>query len=60
MEARFRVAHLIDNMTGGIALGESMHGAGSPHAQKIMILRRANLPQKIALAKRWAGIKDDQ
>jgi 4-hydroxybutyryl-CoA dehydratase/vinylacetyl-CoA-Delta-isomerase len=55
-EARFRVARLVENMTGGTALVESMHGAGSPQAQKIMILRRANLSLKIRLAARLAGV----
>jgi 4-hydroxybutyryl-CoA dehydratase / vinylacetyl-CoA-Delta-isomerase len=55
-ESRFRVARLVENMTGGTALVESMHGAGSPQAQKIMILRRANLSYKIRLAARLAGV----
>jgi 4-hydroxybutyryl-CoA dehydratase/vinylacetyl-CoA-Delta-isomerase len=59
-EARFRVARLVENMTGGTALVESMHGAGSPQAQKIMILRRANLPQKTRLAARLAGVADER
>ena len=59
-EARVRVARLVENMTGGTALVESMHGAGSPQAQKIMILRRANLPQKTRLAARLAGVNDER
>jgi 4-hydroxybutyryl-CoA dehydratase/vinylacetyl-CoA-Delta-isomerase len=35
---------------------ESMHGAGSPQAQRIMILREGKLDEKIDLAKRLAGI----
>jgi len=58
-EARLRVARLIENMSGGTALVESMHGAGSPQAQKIMVQRQANLPQKVRWARRLAGIKDD-
>jgi 4-hydroxybutyryl-CoA dehydratase/vinylacetyl-CoA-Delta-isomerase len=57
-EARIRVARLIENMTGGTALVESMHGAGSPQAQKIMILRQANLSQKVQLAMRLAGVSE--
>ncbi|MDO8672256.1 MAG: 4-hydroxyphenylacetate 3-hydroxylase C-terminal domain-containing protein, partial [Dehalococcoidia bacterium] len=57
-ENRIRMGRLIENMTSGTALVESMHGAGSPQAQRIMILRQANLPQKTKLAKRLAGIKD--
>lgn len=57
-EYRIRMARLIENMTSGTALAESMHGAGSPQAQRIMLLRQANLPQKAKLAKRLAGIPE--
>jgi 4-hydroxybutyryl-CoA dehydratase/vinylacetyl-CoA-Delta-isomerase len=56
-EARMRILRLIENMTGGTALAESMHGAGSPQAQKIMYTRRGNLEYKMKLAKKLAGIK---
>jgi len=55
---RIKIARLIEAMTGGTALVESMHGAGSPQAQRIMIYRESNLAEKIKLAKRLAGIKD--
>jgi 4-hydroxybutyryl-CoA dehydratase/vinylacetyl-CoA-Delta-isomerase len=55
-EARLRAARLIENMSGGTALVESMHGAGSPQAQKIMLQRQADLPQKVRWAMRLAGI----
>jgi 4-hydroxybutyryl-CoA dehydratase/vinylacetyl-CoA-Delta-isomerase len=55
-EHRFRIARLIENMTGGTALVESMHGAGSPQAMKIVILRQANLEHKMRLAADLAGI----
>jgi 4-hydroxybutyryl-CoA dehydratase/vinylacetyl-CoA-Delta-isomerase len=51
------MARLIENMTGGTALVESMHGAGSPQAQRVMILRQADLDRKKSLAQRLAGIK---
>ena len=35
-EDRMRIGRLIENMTGGTALVESMHGAGSPQAQKVI------------------------
>ncbi len=57
-EDRIRMGRLVENMTGGTALLESMHGAGSPQAQRVMILRQANLPNKIKLAKKLAGIED--
>lgn len=53
---RIRMARLIENMTGGTALVESMHGAGSPQAQRVMILRQANLEGKKSLARKLAGI----
>jgi 4-hydroxybutyryl-CoA dehydratase / vinylacetyl-CoA-Delta-isomerase len=58
MEDRYRIVRLLENMTGGTALVESMHGAGSPQAQRVMIFRQGNLPHKIALARKLAGIKD--
>ncbi|MBE6035555.1 MAG: hypothetical protein E7222_12795, partial [Clostridiales bacterium] len=36
---------------------ESMHGAGSPQAQRIMISRQGNINAKKELAKTIAGIK---
>jgi len=43
-------------MTGGTAMVESMHGAGSPQAQRIMIFREGKLAEKIKLAKALVGI----
>jgi len=60
-EHRMRVLRLIENMTlGTAAVGyrtESMHGAGSPQAQRVMISRQGNLEEKKALAKALAGIE---
>jgi 4-hydroxybutyryl-CoA dehydratase/vinylacetyl-CoA-Delta-isomerase len=53
---RLRMVRLLENMTGGTALVESMHGAGSPQAQRVMILRQGNLPHKVKLAKRLASL----
>lgn len=58
-EHRIRIGRLIESMTGGTALAEAMHGAGSPQAQRVMILRQANLEHKRRLALRLAGIGDD-
>jgi 4-hydroxybutyryl-CoA dehydratase/vinylacetyl-CoA-Delta-isomerase len=59
-EHRMRILRLIENLTlGTAAVGyrtESMHGAGSPQAQRIMIARQGNFEQKKALAKAIAGI----
>ena len=61
-EDRLRILRLIENLTlGTAAVGyrtESMHGAGSPQAQRIMIARQGNLPMKKRLAKQIAHIKD--
>ena len=61
-ENRCRVLRLIENITlGTAAVGyrtESMHGAGSPQAQRIMISRQGNLDHKKKLAKSIAGIQD--
>ena len=60
-EERMRVLRLIENLClGTAAVGyrtESLHGAGSPQAQRIMIARQGNLEAKKALAKNIAGIK---
>ncbi|MDR1943557.1 MAG: 4-hydroxyphenylacetate 3-hydroxylase family protein [Synergistaceae bacterium] len=61
-ENRIRILRLIENLTlGSAAVGyrtESMHGAGSPQAQRIMISRQGNLSAKKELAKKIAGIKE--
>lgn len=60
-EERQRLMRLIENMClGAAAVGyrtESMHGAGSPQAQRIMISRQGNIEGKKQLAKDIAGIK---
>jgi len=55
-EERIKLARLIEAMTGGTALVESMHGAGSPQAQRIMIYREGDLEKKMKLAKTLLGI----
>ena len=61
VENRIRIMRLIENLTMGLGavcyLTESMHGAGSPMAQKIMIGRRANIDRMKKAAKRLCGIK---
>jgi 4-hydroxybutyryl-CoA dehydratase / vinylacetyl-CoA-Delta-isomerase len=63
VENRMRVLRLIENMTlGRNAVGyltESMHGAGSPQAQRIQISRQMQLGYKRQLAKNLAGVKND-
>ena len=64
VENRMRVLRLIENMTlGRNAVGyltESMHGAGSPQAQRIQIARQMQLGYKRQLAKNLAGVKGDK
>ena len=58
---RARVLRFLENIClGSSAVGyrtESMHGAGPPQAQRIMISRQGNLESKKQLAKDLAGIK---
>ena len=61
-ENRMRILRLIENMTlGRNAVGyltESMHGAGSPQAQRIQIARQMQIEFKKHLAKELAGIEE--
>lgn len=63
-ENRMRVLRLIENITlGTAAVGyrtESMHGAGSPQAQRIMIARQGNIEGKKALAKAIARVDESK
>jgi 4-hydroxybutyryl-CoA dehydratase/vinylacetyl-CoA-Delta-isomerase len=58
---RIKILKFIENMTVGCGaaayLTESVHGAGSPQAQRIMISRLADIPEKVKLAKRIARIE---
>jgi 4-hydroxybutyryl-CoA dehydratase/vinylacetyl-CoA-Delta-isomerase len=45
-------------MTSVGTLVEALHGAGSPQAQRIVMLRQANLPEKVKMAKKVIGIKE--
>ncbi len=60
-EDRMRILRLIENMTlGRNAVGyltESMHGAGSPQAQRIQIARQMQVETKKQMAKRLAGVE---
>ena len=59
-EARYRMLTLIHAMTFGLASlsyrTESMHGAGSPQAQKIMIERQVDMEYRQKLARSISGI----
>lgn len=62
MENRMRMLRLIENLTlGRNAVGyltESLHGAGSPQAQRIQIQRQMDLEKKQQMAKKLAGIDE--
>ncbi len=59
---RLKIMKFIENMTMGCGaaayLTESVHGAGSPQAQRIVIYRMAELEKKAELAKRLARIDE--
>jgi len=61
-EHRFRMLTLIHAMVYGLGAPsyrtESMHGAGSPQAQKIMIERETDMEAKQRLARKIAGIEE--
>ncbi|NLJ95341.1 MAG: 4-hydroxybutyryl-CoA dehydratase [Clostridiaceae bacterium] len=61
-ENRMRILRLVENLTMGTAavgyLTESMHGAGSPQAQRIMIQRQSNMEHKKALARDIANVDE--
>jgi len=63
-EHRLRMLRLVENLTlGCAAVGyrtESMHGAGSPQAQRVVIARQANLEHKKKLARVIAGIEKEE
>jgi 4-hydroxybutyryl-CoA dehydratase/vinylacetyl-CoA-Delta-isomerase len=56
---RIKMGRFIENATGGTALTESMHGAGSPQAQRVMLLRDAHLDRLKKLAQNICGIDSE-
>lgn len=62
VENRFKIMRLIENLTLGTAavgyLTESLHGAGSPQAQRVVISRQSNMPGKKEMAKAIVHIED--
>ncbi len=58
---RIKVLKFIENMTMGCGaaayLTESIHGAGSPQAQRIMIYRLADLEKKVKFVKKLTDIE---
>lgn len=62
-ECRLKMFRLVENLTLGAGAAiyrtESMHGAGSPQAQRVVIHRLADYQQKIRLAEKLAGINEE-
>jgi 4-hydroxybutyryl-CoA dehydratase / vinylacetyl-CoA-Delta-isomerase len=60
---RMRILRLIENLTLGTAavgyLTESMHGAGSPQAQRVMITRLVDMMKKTKAAKKLCGVDEE-
>lgn len=60
-EDRYRLLRFVENLAMGVASlsykTESLHGAGSPQAQRIMIARQAELEEKMKLVKEILEIK---
>ncbi|HPF43383.1 MAG TPA: 4-hydroxyphenylacetate 3-hydroxylase family protein [Syntrophomonadaceae bacterium] len=60
---RQKMLRFIENLTMGCAavgyLTESMHGAGSPQAQRIMIARQVDLNYRKELAEKLCGVKEN-
>jgi 4-hydroxybutyryl-CoA dehydratase/vinylacetyl-CoA-Delta-isomerase len=58
-----RILRLVENISSGTSAvhyrTESMHGAGSPAAQMIMINRLGDLERKKQFAKALAGIPEE-
>lgn len=63
VEWRQRMLRLIESITmGSVAvayLTESMHGAGSPQAQRIMITRLIDLKQRKSMAEKLCGVQEN-
>ncbi|AWR95265.1 4-hydroxyphenylacetate 3-hydroxylase family protein [Acidianus brierleyi] len=59
-EDRIRMVRLLENVSLGVAFQiESVHGAGSPAAQRIMFTRLYDLSYSEEVAKRLAGMKSE-
>ena len=59
---RVKILRLIENMTLGrnavAYLTESLHGAGSPQAQRVQIKRKVDMEKKKELAKNLSGVNE--
>jgi 4-hydroxybutyryl-CoA dehydratase/vinylacetyl-CoA-Delta-isomerase len=55
-DTKRKLVRYIEGMTSVATLVEALHGAGSPQAQRIVMLRQADLPAKAKLARKVLGI----
>jgi 4-hydroxybutyryl-CoA dehydratase / vinylacetyl-CoA-Delta-isomerase len=53
---RRKLIRYIEGMTSVSTLVEALHGAGSPQAQRIVMLRQGNLQEKAKLARKVLGL----
>jgi 4-hydroxybutyryl-CoA dehydratase/vinylacetyl-CoA-Delta-isomerase len=58
-ESRARAARLVEWSTIGAGVPGCMHGGGSPDGAKLVIRANTNIEEKIEIAKRLAGIKEE-
>jgi 4-hydroxybutyryl-CoA dehydratase/vinylacetyl-CoA-Delta-isomerase len=60
--ARAKVLRLVEYMTSGAGSVplriECMHGAGSPQAQRLVLDRRTDWGERMAMARKLAGLED--
>ncbi|MEE2637543.1 MAG: 4-hydroxyphenylacetate 3-hydroxylase N-terminal domain-containing protein [Acidobacteriota bacterium] len=56
---RIKLGRYIENMTSVTTLVEAMHGAGSPQAQRIVMLGQADIEKKIYMAEQVIDGDDD-
>jgi 4-hydroxybutyryl-CoA dehydratase/vinylacetyl-CoA-Delta-isomerase len=55
-DVKRKLIRFIEGITSSSTLVEALHGAGSPQAQRIVMLRQANLPEKTKLARKLLGL----
>jgi 4-hydroxybutyryl-CoA dehydratase/vinylacetyl-CoA-Delta-isomerase len=58
-ETRAKSARLVEWSTIGAGVPGCMHGGGSPDGAKLIIRANTNIEEKIEIAKRLAGIKEE-
>lgn len=56
---RVKMGRYIENMTSVTTMVEAMHGAGSPQAQRIVMMSQAGIEAKIKMAEAVIDGKDD-